>query len=134
MSDLSEYLVELAGSMLPTLAGMAIGQLILIFLLGLVVVLMINALFLRLALWIRKIPTTFARTLGTAFYMMLSGLCSLIPLLGLFIMFFVQLYIIHKRHFVEYVNAFIIWLIAFLLPYGIILIILALSGVIVILV
>jgi len=121
MSEITDFF----GEFLLSILGIGIGTLIPIIIGVIVGILLINALFLRLALWIRKVPTTFARVIGTAFYMMLAGFLGIIPMLGIFIMFFVQLWIIHKRHFVEYLNAFLIWLIAYLLPYAIIAIILA---------
>lgn len=124
MTELENTVMEL----FQTFLGMGIGTIILIIVLGLLSLLIVNALFLRLALYIRKVPTTFAKCIGTAFYMVLANLTAIIPIVGIFVGFFLQLYIIHKRHFVEYLNAFLVWLIAILLPYGIVLLVLGLGG------
>lgn len=132
--ELNYIIEELLTTFVPALAGITIGQLVLLAIVALFAVLLVNAFFLRLALYIKKVPATFARCIGTAFYFLLSGIAGIIPVIGIFVVFFLQIYIINKRHFIDFIDAFIVWLIAVLLPYGIIIAIMALTGVVVIMV
>ena len=132
--DLNAFFEELILETFPVFLGMSIGVIILACGLGLLISVFVMGLLLRFACYLRKVPTTLARTLGTAFYMLLCSLASFIPFVGIFIVIGLHLYVIHRRHFVDWWNAFLIWLFALVLPIAVVLLILASTGMIQILI
>jgi hypothetical protein len=132
--DLNAFFEDLILEFFPIFVGMSLGVIILAICLGILISVFVMGFLVRFACYLRKVPTTFARTLGTAFYMLLCGLASFIPFVGIIITIGLQLYVIHRRHFVEWLDAFLIWLFALVIPVAIVLLILASTGMIQILV
>jgi len=128
MSFLEDLLMDIIERTFPQFLGIAIGSLVAILIVILIVEILAMALLIRIAFWIKKIETSFAICIGTSFYFFLIQWLSFIPYVGIVLVFILDIWVLKRRHLIDFWDAIIVYILAIIAPVGIVLLIMYFSG------
>lgn len=104
--------------LLTYFTGFGIGAILGIMVAVIIGAWLIGAAILKLALYIKKIPSSYARCLGTTALNFVLGIAiGFVPVIGIFLGLIASIWTFKQRHTYDWWDAVIVWLLSVLIPF-----------------